>query len=85
VSGGCGQQGAVQSSTGAQRSATVNQADNNTPIPEAHRQAVEPVVMYVAGLRFDTVALAETGTRWSTRPANEPDLNTFVIRHFPGL
>ncbi len=41
--------------------------------------------MYVAGLRFDTVALAETGTRWSTRPADEPDLNTFVVRHFPGL
>jgi hypothetical protein len=232
--GGCGQQSAVQSSTGSQRSATVNQADTNTPIPQAHPQAVEPVVgtagssaapssapavvsvgppaggatagklarpvsdavirkelaasgltavssrgtmtpsglalapldappavqavieagnqiaklpyrfggghgtfhdtaydcsgslsyvlaaggllnttvvsgqlehwgapgpgrwltvyanaghtfMYVAGLRFDTVALAETGTRWSTRPADEPDLNTFVIRHFPGL
>jgi hypothetical protein len=41
--------------------------------------------MYVAGLRFDTVALAETGTRWSTRPADEPDLNTFVVRHYPGL
>ncbi len=37
--------------------------------------------MYVAGLRFDTVALAETGTRWSNRPANEPDLKTFVLRH----
>ena len=41
--------------------------------------------MYVAGLRFDTVALAETGTRWSTRPANEPDLKTFVVRPLPGL
>ena len=41
--------------------------------------------MYVAGLRFDTVALAETGSRWSTRPANEPDLRTFAIRHPPGL
>jgi hypothetical protein len=41
--------------------------------------------MYVAGLRFDTVALAETGSRWSTRAANEPDLRTFVIRHPPGL
>ncbi len=41
--------------------------------------------MYVAGLRFDTVALAQTGSRWSNRPANEPDLNTFVIRHPPGL
>jgi hypothetical protein len=232
--GGCGQQSAVQSSTGAQRSATVDQVDNNPPIPQSHPQAVEPVAgvagstgeassgpavvsvgpppggvasdklarpvsdavirkeltasgltaasskatmtpsglalapldappavqtvieagnqiaklpyrfggghgtfhdtaydcsgslsyvlaaagmlnttvvsgqlehwgapgpgrwitvyanaghtfMYVAGLRFDTVALAETGTRWSTRPADEPDLNTFVIRHFPGL
>ena len=27
--------------------------------------------MYVAGLRFDTVALAQTGTRWSNRPADE--------------
>jgi hypothetical protein len=41
--------------------------------------------MYVAGLRFDTVALAETGSRWSTRPADEPDLKTFSIRHPPGL
>ena len=41
--------------------------------------------MYVAGLRFDTVALAQTGTRWSNRSANEPDLNTFAIRHPPGL
>jgi hypothetical protein len=41
--------------------------------------------MYVAGLRFDTVALAETGSRWSDRPANEPDLKTFSVRHPPGL
>ena len=41
--------------------------------------------MYVAGLRFDTVALAETGTRWSNRSANEPDLRTFYVRHPPGL
>jgi cell wall-associated NlpC family hydrolase len=41
--------------------------------------------MYVAGLRFDTVALAETGTRWSSRPADEPDLSSFVLRHPPGL
>jgi hypothetical protein len=41
--------------------------------------------MYVAGLRFDTVALAETGDRWSTRSANEPDLSTFAVRHPPGL
>jgi hypothetical protein len=41
--------------------------------------------MYVAGLRFDTVALAETGTRWSNRSADEPDLSTFAIRHPPGL
>jgi hypothetical protein len=41
--------------------------------------------MYVAGLRFDTVALAETGSRWSNRAANEPDLNSFVVRHPAGL
>lgn len=41
--------------------------------------------MYIAGLRFDTVALAQTGSRWSNRAANEPDLNTFVVRHPPGL
>jgi cell wall-associated NlpC family hydrolase len=41
--------------------------------------------MYVAGLRFDTVALAETGSRWSTRSADEPDLKTFAVRHPPGL
>jgi hypothetical protein len=41
--------------------------------------------MYVAGLRFDTVALAETGSRWSNRPADEPDLSTFAVRHPTGL
>jgi len=41
--------------------------------------------MYVAGLRFDTVALAETGSRWSDRSADEPDLSSFVERHPPGL
>lgn len=41
--------------------------------------------MYVAGLRFDTVALAETGDRWSTRAADEPDLSTFAVRHPAGL
>ena len=41
--------------------------------------------MYVAGLRFDTVALAQTGSRWSDRSATEPDLRTFSVRHPPGL
>ncbi len=41
--------------------------------------------MYVAGLRFDTVALAETGTRWSNRPADESNLSSFSIRHPVGL
>jgi hypothetical protein len=41
--------------------------------------------MYVAGLRFDTVALAQTGTRWSNRSANEPDLASFAVHHPPGL
>ncbi len=41
--------------------------------------------MYVAGLRFDTVALAQTGSRWSNRAANEPDLASFAVRHPPGL
>ena len=41
--------------------------------------------MYVAGLRFDTVALAETGSRWSDRSADEPDLSSFVERHPAGL
>lgn len=38
--------------------------------------------MYVAGWRFDTVALAEGGTRWSRTPA---DTSGFVARHPPGL
>ena len=41
--------------------------------------------MYVAGLRFDTVALAQTGSRWSNTPADEPDLSNFVVRHPSGL
>lgn len=41
--------------------------------------------MYIAGLRFDTVALAETGSRWSNHSADEPDLNRFVVRHPAGL
>ena len=41
--------------------------------------------MYVAGLRFDTVALAESGSRWSDRSADEPDLASFVERHPAGL
>jgi hypothetical protein len=41
--------------------------------------------MYVAGLRFDTVALAETGSRWSDQKADEPDLSTFIVRHPAGL
>jgi len=41
--------------------------------------------MYVAGLRFDTVALAEGGSRWSNRAADEPDLKTFSVRHPIGL
>jgi|SRR5579884_19704 len=40
--------------------------------------------MYIAGLRFDTVALAQTGSRWSNRPATE-DLAAFAVRHPPGL
>jgi hypothetical protein len=40
---------------------------------------------YIAGLRFDTVALAETGTRWSNRAADEPDRASFVARHPVGL
>ncbi len=41
--------------------------------------------MYVAGLRFDTVALAQTGSRWSNTPADEPNLSSFVVRHPSGL
>lgn len=39
--------------------------------------------MYVAGLRFDTVALAEGGSRWSNRTGD--DGGAFVVRHPPGL
>lgn len=38
--------------------------------------------MYVAGWRFDTVALAEGGTRWSRQPRSNAG---FVARHPPGL
>jgi cell wall-associated NlpC family hydrolase len=41
--------------------------------------------MYIAGLRFDTVALAETGSRWSNRSADESNLHSFAVRHPPGL
>ncbi len=40
---------------------------------------------YVAGLRFDTVALAQTGSRWSNQGATEPNLGRFAVRHPPGL
>jgi cell wall-associated NlpC family hydrolase len=40
--------------------------------------------MYIAGLRFDTVALAQTGSRWSNRAATE-NLSAFAVRHPPGL
>jgi cell wall-associated NlpC family hydrolase len=40
--------------------------------------------MIVAGLRFDTVALAETGSRWSNRRPDE-NLSTFAVRHPAGL
>lgn len=39
--------------------------------------------MYVAGLRFDTVALAQGGSRWSNRSATEG--GGFVARHPPGF
>jgi hypothetical protein len=39
--------------------------------------------MYVAGLRFDTVALAEGGSRWSNRSGTEG--GGFVQRHPAGL
>lgn len=42
---------------------------------------------YIAGLRFDTVALAQTGTRWSAAPGGPGagDGNGFAVRHPPGL
>lgn len=39
--------------------------------------------MYIAGLRFDTVALAQTGSRWSNRSATEG--GAYATRHYPGL
>jgi hypothetical protein len=39
--------------------------------------------MVVAGLRFDTVARAQTGTRWST--TLEPSVAGYTIRHPPGF
>ncbi len=41
--------------------------------------------MYVAGLRFDTVALAQTGSRWSNHGATESNLGRFAVRHPAGL
>jgi cell wall-associated NlpC family hydrolase len=41
--------------------------------------------MYVAGLRFDTVALAQQGSRWSNRSGGAYDGGGFVARHPPGL
>jgi cell wall-associated NlpC family hydrolase len=41
--------------------------------------------MYIAGLRFDTVALAQTGSRWSNRSANESNLGSYAVRHPIGL
>ena len=38
----------------------------------------------IAGLRFDTVALAQNGSRWSNPPPVE-DLASFAVRHPPGL
>ncbi|HET9103002.1 MAG TPA: hypothetical protein VFN55_06570 [Solirubrobacteraceae bacterium] len=40
--------------------------------------------MYVAGMRFDTVALAQGGTRWSNRNPTEGTTG-FAVRHPPGL
>jgi hypothetical protein len=40
--------------------------------------------MYLAGLRFDTVALAVTGSRWSNQ-APEEGTGGFAVRHPPGL
>lgn len=41
--------------------------------------------MYIAGLRFDTVALAQQGSRWSNRSGGASDGGGFVARHPPGL
>ena len=40
------------------------------------------VFVTIAGWRFDTVALAQTGSRWSRAPASSAG---FVVRHPPGL
>ena len=40
------------------------------------------VWMTVAGWRFDTVALAEIGTRWAQGGG---EFSGFVVRHPPGL
>jgi hypothetical protein len=40
--------------------------------------------MIIDGWRFDTVALAEGGTRWSSDLSGE-DTGEFVARHPPGL
>jgi cell wall-associated NlpC family hydrolase len=41
--------------------------------------------MEIAGLRFDTVALAQTGSRWSNRGPDEPGLASYAVRHPAGL
>jgi cell wall-associated NlpC family hydrolase len=41
--------------------------------------------MEIAGLRFDTVALAETGSRWSNRRPDEPGLASYAVRHPAGV
>ena len=38
----------------------------------------------IAGLRFDTVALAQYGSRWSNTPPIE-NMSSFAVRHPPGL
>ncbi len=40
------------------------------------------VYMYVAGLRFDTSGLRQTGSRWQTAPRSGAG---FTVRHPPGL
>jgi hypothetical protein len=40
--------------------------------------------MYVSGLRFDTVALAQSGSRWSSQ-SGEPGSSSFTVRHPAGL
>jgi len=43
----------------------------------------EHAYMVIDGRRFDTVALAEDGSRWSNSPGD--DAGSFVVRHPPGL